>query len=54
LRSGSPEKVRRDALSRTVGLRDRIPTHVVALAAARDVDREVVKWLELAYQGAAR
>jgi hypothetical protein len=30
------------------------PTHVVALTAARDVDREVVKWLALAYQRAAR
>jgi hypothetical protein len=30
------------------------PTHVVALAAAKDVDREVVKWLDLAYERAAR
>lgn len=30
------------------------PSHVVALGAARDVDAQVVKWLQLAYQRAAR
>ncbi len=30
------------------------PTHVVALRKAADVDREVVKWLRLAYEKAAR
>jgi hypothetical protein len=30
------------------------PTHTVALAAAKDVDAQVVKWLELAYRKAAR
>lgn len=30
------------------------PTHVVALRAAKDIDRDVVKWLELAYAKAAR
>jgi hypothetical protein len=30
------------------------PTHTVALAAAKDVDAQVVKWLELAYRRAAR
>lgn len=30
------------------------PTHVVALRVAADVDRDVVKWLELAYEKAAR
>jgi hypothetical protein len=30
------------------------PTHIVALGSAADVDAKVVKWLELAYQRAAR
>jgi hypothetical protein len=30
------------------------PTHVVALRAAADVDRDVVRWIELAYEKAAR
>ncbi len=30
------------------------PSHIVALGAAKEVDAQVVKWLELAYQRAAR
>jgi hypothetical protein len=30
------------------------PTHVVALRTAKDVDREVARWLALAYEKAAR
>jgi hypothetical protein len=30
------------------------PTHVVALRVVADVDRDVMKWLELAYEKAAR
>jgi hypothetical protein len=30
------------------------PTHTIALGSPADVDREVVKWLKLAYEGAAR